>query len=63
MQEAEVNGKLLVAGPDAPHTAACPDCETEVQKRRFRRMGGDVTYFYRHMLGQERDFPGCYRPT
>jgi hypothetical protein len=40
MKEAVANGKLVVAGPDAPDTAVCPDCGTGVQKRRFRRMDG-----------------------
>jgi hypothetical protein len=63
MREAEVNGKLVIAGRDAPDTAVCPDCRTEVQKRRVRRMDGGVTYFYRHKRGQGKHCPRRYRPT
>jgi hypothetical protein len=61
MKEAEVNGKLVVAGPKAPDTAVCPDCGAEVQKRKRKCMGGTVTYFYRHMRGQGKDCPRRYR--
>jgi hypothetical protein len=63
MNEAEVNGKLVVAGPDAPDEAVCPDCRAEVQKRRVRRMDGGVTYFYRHNRGQGKHCPRRYQPT
>jgi hypothetical protein len=62
MKEAEVNGKLVVAGPDAPGKAICPDCSAEVRKRHVTRMDGTVTYFYRHRLGQGKDCPRRYRP-
>jgi hypothetical protein len=48
MTEAEVNGTLVVAGPDAPDTAICPDCATQVYKRHVTRMDGTGTYFDRH---------------
>lgn len=37
MKAAEVNGQLVVAGPDSPDTAICPDCGTELKKRRRTR--------------------------
>lgn len=63
MKEAELNGKLVVAGPDSPDTAICPDCGTEVKKRRRARMDGTVSYYYRHKLRQGKDCPRRYRPT
>jgi hypothetical protein len=63
MKEAEVNGKLVVAGPKAPDAGVCPDCGGKVQKRRVRRMDGRVTYFYRHRRGQGKGCPRRYRPT
>jgi hypothetical protein len=63
MKEAEVKGKLVVAGPEAPDTGVCPHCGGVVQKRRRRRMGGGVTYFYRHNRGQGKGCPRRYRPT
>lgn len=60
MREAEVNGKRVVATPDAPDVASCPGCGTEVQKRRVTRMDGTVTYFYRHKRGQGKDCPRRY---
>ncbi|MFO7743246.1 MAG: hypothetical protein R6X31_13140 [Anaerolineae bacterium] len=63
MKEAVANGKLVVAGPDAPETAACPDCGTEVSRRHVTRMDGSVTYFYRHQRGKGKDCPSRYRPT
>jgi hypothetical protein len=61
MKEAEVNGKTVVARPDAPDTAVCPDCGTEVWKRRRTCMDGTITYFYRHKRGQGKDCPRRYR--
>ena len=63
MKQAEVDGKLVTAGPEAPDTGVCPDCGGEVQKRRRSRMDGSVTYFYRHKRGQGKDCPKRYRPT
>jgi hypothetical protein len=63
MQEARVNGRVVVAGPDAPDAGACPECRGDVQKRRVTRMDGGVTYFYRHKRGQGKDCPRRYRPT
>ena len=58
MKEAIANGKLVVAGPDAPDTAVCRDCGTEVQKRHVKRMDGGITYFYRHKRERGRTVPG-----
>ena len=63
MKEAVVNGKLVVAEPNAPDTAVCPDCGTEVQKRHVKRMDGGITYFYRHKRGEGKGCPRRYRPT
>jgi hypothetical protein len=63
MKEAQANGKLVVAGLDAPDTAVCPHCGTEVQKRHVKRMDGGVTYFYRHERGEGKGCPRRYRPT
>jgi hypothetical protein len=63
MKQAEVEGKLVTAGPRAPEMGVCPDCGGEVQKRRRSRMDGSVTYFYRHKRGQGKDCPRRYRPT
>jgi hypothetical protein len=62
MDEAEVDGKLVIAGPDAPDTAVRPDCGTGVHKRRVRRMAGGITCFYRQKRGQGKDCPRRYRP-
>jgi hypothetical protein len=37
MKEALANGKLAVAGPDAPDTAVCPDCGGEVRRRHVKQ--------------------------
>jgi hypothetical protein len=63
MLEARVNGRLVIAGPDVPDVAVCPDCGGEVRKRRRRRMDKSVTYFYRHVRGQGKDCPRRYRPA
>jgi hypothetical protein len=61
MRDAEVNGKPVVAGREAPDVAVCPECGTEVHKRKRKCMGGTVTYFYRHRRGQAKDCPRRYR--
>ena len=63
MKEAVVDGKQVVAGPDAPDTGVCPDCDGELRKRSRKRMGGGITHFYRHVRGQGKDCPRRYRPT
>jgi hypothetical protein len=63
MREAELNRKLVVAGPNAPDAGIRPDCGAEVQKRERRCVGGTVTYFFRHARGQGKDCPRQYRPT
>ena len=62
MREATVNGRLVLAGPDAPEEAACPCCGEMVRKRRRRRTDGWVTYFYRHATGAGDGCPLRYRP-
>ena len=63
MKKAVVNGKPVVAGPDAPDVAVCPECGSEVWKRRRKCMDGKVVYFYRHKRGEGKDCPRRYRPT
>ncbi|MFW6116350.1 MAG: hypothetical protein ACOC6F_01360 [bacterium] len=63
MKEAVANGKLVVAGPDAPDTAVCPDCGTEVHNRHVKRMDRSITYFHRHKRGEGKGCPRRYRPT
>ena len=63
MKEALANGKLVIAGPDAPHMAVCPDCGTEVHKWHVKRMDGGITYFYRHKRAEGKGCPRRYRPT
>lgn len=62
MRRAKVNGRLVVAGPDAPEEAVCPDCGGAVRKRTRQRMGGGVTTFYRHVRGEGKHCPRRYRP-
>jgi uncharacterized protein with PIN domain len=62
MKEAQVNGRPVLAGPDAPDTAVCPECGTQVWKRQRKCMDGSVTYFYRHQRRQGKDCPKRYRP-
>ena len=63
MREAMVvNDRPVVAGPDSPEVATCPACGGIVEKRRWRRMGGQTTYFYRHKAGMEEKCPLRYRP-
>jgi hypothetical protein len=63
MREAKVDGKLVVAAPDAPETGVCPSCGAEVERRYVTRMDGTVTYFYRHALGQGKECLRRYHPT
>jgi len=63
MVKARVNGELVVAGPDAPEKALCPDCGGKVRKRQRERMDGDTTYFYRHIRGEGKGCSSRYRPT
>lgn len=63
MVKARVNGKLVVAGPDAPEEALCPDCGGKVRVRHRARMDGETTYFYRHIQGEGKNCPRRYRPT
>jgi uncharacterized C2H2 Zn-finger protein len=63
MREAEIDGRLVVAGPDAPQVARCPACGAELQKRKRRTMDKTTTWYYRHKRGQGKDCPGRYRPA
>ena len=60
MQEAEVKGSLVKAGPNSPAAAVCPACGGIVEKRKRRRMDGQVTYFYRHKPGEGKGCPRRY---
>jgi uncharacterized C2H2 Zn-finger protein len=63
MREAEIDGRLVVAGPDAPQVARCPACGAELQKRKRRTMDKTTTWYYRHKRGQGKDCPRRYRPA
>ena len=63
MKEARVEGRLVTAEADSPERGRCPECGTEVHKRRRTCMDGSVTYFYRHKRGEGKDCPRRYRPT
>jgi hypothetical protein len=63
MREAEIDGRLVVAGPDAPRVARCPACGAEVQKRKRRTMDKTTTWYYRHRRGQGKDCPRRHRPV
>jgi hypothetical protein len=58
MQEAKVNGHIVLAGPDSPQEAFCPSCGECVKKRKRRRGDGSLIYFYRHKIGAG---DGCAR--
>ena len=62
MREARVNGRLVLAGPDAPEEALCPCCGELVRKRKRRGTGDQMTYFYRHVTGDGDGCPLRYRP-
>ena len=63
MLEAEVDGRLVRAGPDSPDVAQCPACGGGVSKRRRRRMDGHITFFYRHDAGEGEDCLLRYAPV
>jgi len=62
MNDAQHNGKLIPASPESPDVAACPACGGEVRKRR-RRSGKTVTWFYRHRQGTDSNCARRYRPV
>jgi hypothetical protein len=62
MQEARVNGRLVMAGPDAPEVGLCPCCGCVVEKRKRRRGNDEVTYFWRHKAGADDGCPLRYHP-
>ncbi len=55
MCEVELEGEMVVASPDSPDVARCPECGGRVVKRKGQRMDGGVTFFYRHKRGEGRD--------
>lgn len=57
MLQANVNGKPVTAGSDAPDTATCPACGGEVQKRSRRIGKNRYTHYYRHANGIGEDCP------
>ena len=63
MQKATVNGQTVSAGPDSPEIATCPACGGIVKKRKRRKMGGGITYFYRHKTGVGAKCPLRYNPS
>ena len=63
MREAMADGRLVLAGMDSPDAATCPSCGGAVKKRKRRKMGGQVTYFYRHETGVGNECPQRYRPV
>lgn len=62
MHKARVGDRVVVAGPDAPDVATCPECGAEVQKRKRRTMDKTTTWYYRHRQGHGRGCPKRYRP-
>lgn len=63
MRDALVDGQIVLAGEDSPEEAVCPSCDGAVKKRKRRRMGGQVTYFYRHVRGVGDGCLRRYRPV
>jgi hypothetical protein len=63
MKDADINQKLVVAGPDPPDTGVSPDCSAQVEKRKRTCMDRSITCFYRHNRGQEKQCPRRYRLT
>ncbi len=63
MKTATNDGNPVTAGPDAPQTAICPECNGIVILRKRKRMDGETTYFYRHKQGQGENCPRRYRPV
>jgi hypothetical protein len=57
MREAQVDDKIVVAGPETPDVAKCPACGGEVHKRKRRRMDGGVAFYYRYKRGVGKDCP------
>ncbi len=62
MQDAMVSGQLIQADPDSPEEAQCPACGSTVTKRKRRRMGKGITFFYRHVQGQGGECLRRYTP-
>jgi len=62
MHDAHHNGKLIFASATSPDVATCPACGGEVRERK-RKVGKDVTWFYRHRQGSDTDCPRRYRPV
>ena len=62
MRDAMIDDRQVLASPEAPDVATCPACGGEVRKRK-RRDGDQVTYFYRHKAGVGDGCPRRYSPT
>ena len=62
MRDAMIDGRRVLASPEAPNVATCPACGGEVHKCK-RRDGAQVTYFYRHKRGVGDGCPRRYPPT
>jgi hypothetical protein len=56
-------GEIIAAGEAAPEAAVCPYCGSPVTLRRRRAMSGDVTYFWRHTIGQYSQCQGRSGPV
>ena len=63
MRDATVNGKPITASSDAPDTATCPACGSQVRKRKRRNTDGHSTWFYRHADDTNPDCPRRYHPS
>jgi hypothetical protein len=63
MRKAMVDGQLVPASPEAPTVATCPACGGEVKKRKRRRTGREVTWFWRHRAGVGDECPLRYHPV
>jgi len=61
VREAMVDGRMIVAGPDAPEVARCPACGSEVRKRKRRTMDKTTSWFYRHPNGAGKGCPKRYK--
>ena len=63
MRDAMKDGRLVVAGPDAPDVATCPDCGHEVHRRSRKTMDKTITWFYRHAAGASKNCRRRYHPV
>lgn len=63
MRRAKANEQIVSAGPDSPKVGICPACGGIVEKRKRRKMDGQLIYFYRHRRGEGEECPFRYSPT